>query len=119
MASVPLRRHPRSPESGYLGPVESSYAQSTGNMHLPAVLLENLMAWVAKYHELRVEHPTGLILNAQPHHVLGAHKQHGWGVVYNPERHLLLSWGDVPEAALVGLRDLDTGELLIPETVTS
>jgi hypothetical protein len=97
---------------------QPSHNQRASNVYLPAVLLENLMAWVVKYHELRVEHPNGLILNAQPHHVRDVHEKHDWGVVYNPERHLLLSWGDVPEDALVGLHNLDTGELLIPETVT-
>lgn len=107
-----------SPESVTREVSQPSHHQRASNMHFPVVLLENLMAWVAKYHELRVEHPNGLILNAQPHHVRDAHEKHGWGVVYDPERYLLLSWGDVPEDALVSLRDLDTGELLIPETVT-
>lgn len=87
--------------------------------HLPPILLHNLMAWVAKFHELRVQHPNGLILNAQPHHVIEASEAYPWGVVYDLERYLLTSWGDVPKVTLLGLRDLETGELLIPEAVAA
>ncbi len=87
--------------------------------HLPPVLLLNLLAWVAKYHELRLEHPNGVILNAQPHHVIEASEAYPWGVVYDPERYLLMSWGDVPSYALVGKRNLETGELLIAEQVAA
>lgn len=86
---------------------------------LPAVLLHNLMLWVAKYHELRLEHPNGIILNAQPRHVIEASEAYPWGVVYDPERYLLLSWGDVPESALREKRNLEAGELLIAEQVAA
>ncbi len=86
---------------------------------LPPTLLHNLMLWVAKYHELRLEHPNGVILNAQPHHVIEASAAYPWGVVYDPERYLLMSWGDVPKVTLLGLRDLETGELLIAEAVAA
>jgi hypothetical protein len=86
---------------------------------LPPTLLHNLMLWVAKYHELRLEHPNGVILNAQPHHVIEASAAYPWGVVYDPERYLLMSWGDVPRVTLLGLRDLETSELLIPERVAA
>lgn len=90
-----------------------------GLYRLPPILLHNLMLWVAKYHELRLEHPTGLILNAQPHHVVEASEAYPWGVVYDPERYLLMSWGDVPTYALMGKRDLETGELLVAEQVAA
>jgi len=83
--------------------------------HLPPILLSNLMLWVTRYHELRLEHPTGLILDAQPHHVVEASEAYPWGVVYDPERYLLASWGDVPTYALRGKRDLETGDLLMAE----
>jgi hypothetical protein len=87
--------------------------------HLPSILLHNLMLWVAQYHELRLEHPGGVILNAQPHHVIEASAAYSWGVVYDPERYLLMSWGDVPAYSLIGKRDLETGELLIAEQVAA
>jgi hypothetical protein len=86
---------------------------------LPPILLHNLMSWVAKYHELRLEHPSGIILNAQPHHVVEASEAYPWGITYDPERYLLMSWGDVPTYALMGKRDLETGELLIAEQVAA
>jgi hypothetical protein len=88
-------------------------------VNLPPILLHNLMLWVAQYHELRLEHPNGVILNAQPEHVIEASEAYPWGVVYDSERYLLLSWGDVPKVTLLGLRDLETGELLIPEPVAA
>jgi hypothetical protein len=90
-----------------------------GPYRLPPILLHNLMLWVAKYHELRLEHPGGVILNARPEHIRDAVKAHPWSVVYDPERYLLMSWGDVPHFALVGKRDLETGELLIAEQVAA
>lgn len=93
--------------------------QRAGSLHLPPILLHNLMAWVAKFHELRISHPNGTTINATPEHVRDAVKLHPWGVVCDPERCLLLSWGDVPTVTLLGLRDLETGELPIPVQVAA
>lgn len=88
-------------------------------VYLPPILLKNLMAWVAKFHELRIQHPNGITINATPEHVRDAAKLHPWGVVYDPERYLLMSWGDAPIWALMDKRGLETGKLLIPEAVAA
>lgn len=90
-----------------------------GGLHLPAILLENLMVWTARYHELRIQHPDGLTLNAKPEHIRDAVKLHPWGVVYSRERYQLLRWGAVPGYALQDLRDLETDEPLVPEQVAA
>jgi hypothetical protein len=90
-----------------------------GLYRLPLILMHSLLLWVAKYHELRISHPNGVILNAQPKHVIQASEAYPWGIVYDPERYLLMSWGDVPKVTLLGLRDLETGELLIAEQVAA
>lgn len=82
-------------------------------------LLVNLMTWTAKFYELRLEHPAGLILNATPEHIQTALTKHLWGVVYDAERFLLISWGNVPPHALLDKRDLTTGEVLLPEKVAA
>lgn len=79
----------------------------------------NLGDWQGRFKELRVEHPNGIILNAQPRHVHDAMGWHSWGVIYTPERFLLTTWGDVPRYALIDKRGLETGELLIPEQVAA
>lgn len=88
-------------------------------VYLPAILLQNLMVWTSGHHELRVTYPGGVILNAQPHHVRDAVERHPWGVVYDSERYLLMSWGDVPTYEVQSLRDLERDELLAPETVAA
>ena len=85
---------------------------ATGGVHLPGLLLHNLMLWTARHHELRITFPDGFILNAQPHHVTEAVQAHPWGVVYDPDRYLLMSWGNVPAEELQGLRELDTDRRL-------
>lgn len=89
------------------------------SVYLPPILLKNLMAWVAKFHELRIQHPNGITINATPEHVRDAAKLHPWGVVYDSKRYLLMSWGDAPTWALMDKRDLETDEVLTPEAVTA
>lgn len=91
-------------------------------LYLPSTMLESLMTWTEMYHELRITHPAGLTLNAKPEHVRDALKLHPWGVVHFTDdagRWLLLSWGNVPASALMGLHDLDTGALLASEQVAA
>jgi len=77
-------------------------------------LLLNLMVWAGQYQELRLEHPNGVILNARPEHI--SPELHPWGVVYDCERRVLVSWGDVPTSALRGKHDLTTGEPMIRDS---
>lgn len=78
-------------------------------------LLHSLMVWAARWSELRLEHPGGVILNAKPEHITDAQERYPWGVVYDQMRAVLITWGDVPDAALIGKRNLKTGALLAPE----
>ncbi len=93
--------------------------QRAGTLHLYGDLLLNLMVWAAQHQELRLEHPGAVVLNARPEHIRDAVELHPWGVVYDCDRRVLVSWGDVPTYAFRGKRDLETGELLIPEAVAA
>lgn len=93
--------------------------QNSGTLQLYGDLLLNLMVWAAQHQELRLEHPGAVVLNARAEHIREAVEAHPWGVVYDCERRVLVSWGDVPTYALMGKRDLETGELLIPEAVAA
>ena len=84
----------------------SSYFPRVGSLHLYGDLLHSLMVWVARYYELRLEHPGGINLDAKPDHVTGALTRYPWGVVYTAECHVLLSWGDVPRHALTDKTEL-------------
>ncbi len=77
-----------------------------GSLHLYGDLLHSLMVWVARFYELRLEHPGGIKLDAKPDHVTGALTRYPWGVVYTAECHVLLSWGDVPRHALTDKTEL-------------
>jgi hypothetical protein len=77
-----------------------------GGLHLYGDLLHSLMVWVARYYELRLEHPGGINLDAKPDHVTGALTRYPWGVVYTAECHVLLAWGDVPRHALTDKTEL-------------
>ncbi len=95
------------------------HLRNSQGLALHGDLLVNLLTWTAKFYELRLEHPGGLTLNAKPEHVRGALATHPWGVVYDAERLLLMSWGNVPTHALLDKRDLMTSELLLPEEVAA
>lgn len=93
--------------------------RNSGSLHLHGDLFLNLMVWAAQHQELHLEHPSAAVLNARPEHVRDAVKLYPWGVVYDSDRRVLVTWGDVPRVTLLGLRDLETGELLIPEAVAA
>lgn len=93
-------------------------SQSPG-LTLYGDLLHSLMVWTARYHELRLERPGAVVLNARPEHIRDAAQAHPWGVVYNRERYQLLHWGDVPGYALQDLRDLEADEPLASEQVAA
>lgn len=85
-------------------------------------LLHSLMVWTARYYELRLEHPGGVILNAKPEHVGDALNAHPWGVVCDQTKAVLVTWGDVPRYALMDKRDLKTEKWLehvLPEEVAA
>ena len=75
-------------------------------LHLYGDLLHSLMVWVARYYEFRLEHPGGVILNAKPDYINDAVTRCPWGVLYTAERHLLLSWGNLPRWALTDKTEL-------------
>ncbi len=78
-------------------------------------LLHSLMVWVARYYELRLEHPGGTNLDAKPDHVNDALTRYPWGVLYTAECHVLLTWGDVPRHALTNKTELQpTAQTPIP-----
>lgn len=78
-------------------------------------LLHSLMVWASQWSELRLEYPGGLVLNAKPEHIIDAYEHQPWGVVYDQTKAVLVIWGYVPNAALIGKRDLKTEVLLAPE----
>lgn len=96
-----------------------SHFQRAGSLHLHGDLLLNLMVWAAQHQELRLERPGGVVLNARPEHIRDALERYPWGVVYDSDRRVLVTWGDVPRVTLLGLRDLETDEALIPEAVAA
>lgn len=93
--------------------------QNSGTLHLYGDLLLNLMGWAAQHQELCLEHPGAAVLNARPEHIRDAVKTHPWGVVYDIDRRVLVTWGNVPTSALRGKHDLETDELLLPEQVAA
>ncbi len=91
-------------------------------LHIPAPMLESLLTWTRMYHELSIQHPDGLTLDATPEHVRDALAQHTWGVVYITDeggRWLILSWGAVPTHALMELNDLETEKPIIADQVAA
>ena len=97
----------------------ASNFQRVGSLHLYGDLLHSLMVWIAQHQELRLERPGATVRNARPEHIRDAVKLYPWGVVYDSERRVLVTWGDVPRVTLLGLRDLETDELLIPKAVAA
>lgn len=98
-------------------PVEKKY-----QAELPADLMQSLTTWRERFQQLRVEHPNGISIvfsKAPLDGVPGTVERYPWGVIYEPGRRLLMSWGDVPARALIDKRDLETGELLTPEAVAA
>ncbi len=96
-------------------PVPEQLFRSSGSLHLYGDLLHSLMVWVARYYELRLEHPGGINLDAKPDHVTGALTRYPWGVVYTAECHVLLAWGDVPRHALTDKTELQpTAQTPVP-----
>jgi hypothetical protein len=92
-----------------------SHFQRVGSLHLYGDLLHSLMVWVARYYELRLEHPGGITLDAKPDHVTGALTRYPWGVLYTAECHVLLAWGDVPRHALTDKTELQpTAQTPVP-----
>ena len=90
-------------------------ASQSDGLTLYGDLLHSLCVWVHRYHELRLEHPGGVILGARPEHITAALTER-WGVVYTAERHALITWGSVPRGPLMEKCDLLTNEPLVPET---
>ena len=79
-------------------------------------LLKNLMVWLHRYHELRLEHPGGLIRNARPEHAAHHLTASAWAVLYDETHTILATAGDVPRHALTGKTELET---IQPELMTA
>lgn len=93
--------------------------KGTPELGLHGPILLNLLRWIHKFNELTLEYPSGMTVDATPEASLDLMNTHPWGVVYDPERYLLLTWGDVPTAALLDKRDLLTDEPLVKEKVAA
>ena len=77
-------------------------------LHLYGDLLHSLMVWVSRYHELRLEHPGGVILNARPEHAAHHLTASAWAVLYDETHTVLATAGTVPRRALAGKTTLET-----------
>lgn len=90
--------------------------QAAPGLVLHGDILLNLLRWLHKFYELRLEHPDGLTLNATPEIALKLLERHEWAVLYDAERFVLLTNGDVPMSALIGKRDLTNDAALVAES---
>ena len=73
-------------------------------------LLLNLMVWVHRYHELRLEHPGGVILGARPEHAAHHLRHSTWCVLSDETKTMLATAGNVPRHALIEKTELQTTE---------
>lgn len=80
-------------------------SQSTG-LTLYGDLLHNLMGWIAHHHELRLEHPGGVTLNARPEHAVQHLANSAWCVLSDETKTILATAGNVPRHALIGKTEL-------------
>ena len=84
-------------------------SQSPG-LTLYGDLLHSLMVWVHRYHELRLEHPGGVIPDASPeqaaHHLTAS----TWAVLYDETKTILVTSGTVPARVLKDKTELQTTE---------
>lgn len=90
---------------------DSPTSQQKG-VTLYGVLLLNLMVWIARYHELNVEHPNGVTLNAKPEQVAQHLTCSVWCVLYDETKTVLASAGNVPARALKGKTALEPTQYL-------
>ncbi len=77
-------------------------ASQSNGLTLYGDLLHSLMVWVSRYHELTVEHPGGVILNARPKHAAQHLANSAWAVLYDGTETILATAGNVPRHALAG-----------------
>ncbi len=90
-------------------------SQSPG-LTLYGDLLKNLMVWLARYHELRLEHPGGFTLLAKPEHAAHHLTASAWTVLYD-ETHTILALAGVRlRRALSGKTELEPTQ---PEPMTA
>lgn len=86
---------------------------------LQSLALTDLLEWIRADYGLCIKHPGGFdpisssIYNARPEQIMGAVALYPWGIVHDTESYLLMSWGDVPSVQFAGLRDLETGGLVL------
>ena len=74
------------------------------------------MVWVPRHHELRLEHPGGIVLLAKPEHAAYLLTASTWAVLYDETHTILATAGDVPRRALTGKTELEPTQ---PETMTA
>ncbi len=64
------------------------------------------MVWLAKYHELRLEHPGGVVLLAKPEHAAHHLTASAWAVLFDETKTILATAGNVPRYALAEKKEL-------------
>ena len=73
-------------------------------------LLHSLMVWVHRYHELRLEHPGGVIPEASPEQAAHHLQTSAWCVLYDETKTILATSGTVPSRVLKDKTELQTTE---------
>ena len=75
-------------------------------------LLHSLMVWVHRYHELRLEHPGGVIPEASPEQAVHHLQTSAWCVLYDETKTILATSGTVPARVLKDKTELQTTETI-------
>ena len=83
--------------------------ESTG-LTLYGDLLHSLMVWVHRYHELRLEHPGGVILGARPEPAAHRLTASTWAVLYDETNTVLATARTVPARVIKDKAELQPTE---------
>ena len=94
----------------------TSQTEKLTGLTLYGDLLHSLCVWIGRYHELRLEHPGGVTLNAKPEHAAHHLTASTWAVLYDETKTILAIAGNVPRHALTGKTELEPTQ---PEPVTA